>query len=76
MFIKEEPLDEDDIKEEIFAEYRTHVKVELETDSEDSSDEDVVVTSIKEEDIKEESKIFVVFYFLFLSKSLTAFHLF
>ena len=66
MFIKEEPLDEDDIKEEIFAEYRTRVKVELETDSEDSSDEDVVVTSIKEED-KEESKIFVITYFLFQS---------
>ena len=59
MYIKEEPLDEEvEVKEEIFASYRTQVKVEIETDSDDSSDEEDSPANIKVEDVKEESEQF------------------
>lgn len=57
MYIKEEPLDEEvEVKEEIFADYRTQVKVEIETDSDDSSDEEDSPANIKVEDVKEENE--------------------
>ena len=59
MYIKEEPLDEEvEVKEELFADYRTQVKVEIETDSDDSSDEEDAPANIKVEDVKEESEHF------------------
>ena len=76
MYIKEEPLDEEvEVKEEIFADYRTQVKVEIETDSDDSSDEEDSPANIKVEDVKEESeqfpylivaKIFLHWIFMFI----------
>ena len=60
MYIKEEPLDEEvEVKEELFADYRTQVKVEIETDSDDSSDEEDSPANIKVEDVKEESEHFL-----------------
>ena len=59
MYIKEEPLDEEvEVKEELFADYRTQVKVEIETDSDDSLDEEDAPANIKVEDVKEESEHF------------------
>lgn len=59
MYIKEEPIDPDDIKEEFDQDYRDGIKVEIdsddcESDSDDSSDCSSVIAEVP--DIKQEGK--------------------